>query len=294
LFGNTNIPGGEMKLISFLFFVVYSSQVYADSIGLRGGGDAAVAEFNNITSAWATVNYDGLLRPGYDELLNLISTVPVRTISYDPVMTFYDGKIYLDFSSWNQLSYRQKLHKIVWQYLQILKNEKFVTLGVQAHVRLLAQQICRIDLAHCHDLNSRPPLKVAGKEFTKIAADLFTILASSTTGTEKEIVKMVQSVKSDVRIYFSDEKLVLKEREVDAINDRANKSITVNRPRWKLLTDSQKIKLVIHEFIAVAGVKDDDFYWTFQLYYTLSERSHFNPDTSFTEHVRSDKVGTFH
>ncbi len=87
----------------------------------------------------------------------------------------------------------------------------------------------------------------------------------------RPIIRKLQEVLPKTQIR-SEENLKLNGEEVDAINIPAENLIVVNRNTWPDLRKKEKIQLVLHEFLWIAGYDDSSYQYSAEIQHQLSTR----------------------
>jgi hypothetical protein len=99
-----------------------------------------------------------------------------------------------------------------------------------------------------------------------VAADFAKLAYTTLKGYEdwkfekrlRPIVDKLKEVVMTTRVQ-SEENLQLDSREVNAINIPAKNLIIVNRTRWPRLKSDEKVQLVLHEYLWIAGYDDSSY-----------------------------------
>jgi hypothetical protein len=71
--------------------------------------------------------------------------------------------------------------------------------------------------------------------------------------------------KNDIIVRFTDNKLFLNDKEVQAINDPATLTIEISLQHWLKLTLADKLKLALHELVSLLAIPDNDYSFSAKL-----------------------------
>jgi len=111
-------------------------------------------------------------------------------------------------------------------------------------------------------------------EFLDLARQFFLVLESSATISSSQKFLDMKFVFAKTQVFLSlDSKLDLDGVAVTAINIPAENKIIFSEPRWKSLTDKEKIRLIAHEFLGLAQADDSQYLFsnimTMEYFYLL-------------------------
>ena len=104
---------------------------------------------------------------------------------------------------------------------------------------------------------------VVASEFSFIARTaIFYLKQKSLSEQDRNLVLKIEKKIETTLVESVGHTLILSGREVDAINYPSNQKIVISRPRWeqiRLRTPSERARIVLHEYIWIAGADDSSY-----------------------------------
>jgi hypothetical protein len=96
-------------------------------------------------------------------------------------------------------------------------------------------------------------------EFKAASRTALAIAHASPEISEKVDLKQLEASVNEAVVQSVDQKLFVQGVEKDAVNYPSTRKIFVNRARWRLLDDSTRLALVLHEHLGLLSINDRDY-----------------------------------
>jgi hypothetical protein len=264
-------------MIKIFFLILFSgSALFANgSIGFRGGGDTIAADFKIIAREWASSQPSKETREKIIDVLNAARIITyfnqteVNEMDYEQLLR-YQTPVFIDVQLWQRLKFMDKVGFVINElstYYDFQEGQRF---DIEKEKIQFIKHACRNPKNNlCKKINGVNDFAFPKFRFYHLAKTFFKSLRKSFFRPKEigmaAVVYDVYEHLDEVKVFNTENSLMVNGAFVVAMNDRKTKTIYVDKSKWNILTDEQKMNLVIHEYISVLGYEDNDYALTYIL-----------------------------